>query len=117
MKLVVEHIERTGVEDFDQRVVHPFNQYVDAINAYNIELDIDYEAAERAGATGYLQELEQLKNNHRDFNVARSRLIEYCERVRQQAHTYAVAELEVSDVNTLFNEAFDFINKTDVYGS
>ena len=59
MKLVVEHIERTGVEDFDQRVVHPFNQYVDAINAFNIELDIDYEAAERAGATGYLQELEE----------------------------------------------------------
>ena len=50
MKLVVEHIERTGVEDFDQKVVHPFNQYVDAINAFNIELDIDYEAAERAGA-------------------------------------------------------------------
>lgn len=119
MTVRIDYIEPIGVDSFDLKIVHSFNEKAHAINSMNFEFE--YEEAERAGATDYIELLDTLQGKWADVQRARSRVIEYGEAIKHQAQKFTVKKQEAErlneQLNELFNEAIDFINKTDVYGS
>ena len=78
----IDYIPPTGIDDFDQHVINPFNQRAETINAMNFEFE--REEAEQAGAIDYLEALDSLDDNWLYVNQARLQIIEYGEAVKKQ---------------------------------
>lgn len=92
MSVKIEYLDTIGVDSFDLKIVHPFNEKAHAINAMNFEFE--YEEAERAGATEYLELLDALERRLVSINTARANVIQYGEAIKQQAQKFTVKKQE-----------------------
>ena len=115
MSVKIEYIEAIGVDSFDLKIAHPFNEKAHAINAMNFEFE--YEEAERAGATEYLELLRELEHKMVIISKARADAIQYGEAIKQQAQKFTVKKQEAERLHELFAEALDVLDRSDVYGS
>lgn len=115
MSVKIEYLDTIGVDSFDLKIVHPFNEKVHVIN--NMNFEFEYDEAERAGATEYLELLDGLERKLLDVNRARSRAIEYGEAIKQQAQKFTVKKQVGERFDELVNEVLDVLARVDVYGS